>query len=34
MQFIFGKKGESVLKINKEAFNAGREIALKKINKI
>lgn len=34
MQYIFGKKGEGVLKINKDAFNAGREIALKKINKI
>jgi len=34
MQYIFGKKGEGVLKINKDAFNAGREIALKKINKL
>jgi len=33
MQFIFGKKGENILKINKDAFNTGREIALKKINK-
>jgi indolepyruvate ferredoxin oxidoreductase, beta subunit len=31
MQFIFGRKGESVVKVNMEAFLTGRKIALEKI---
>jgi indolepyruvate ferredoxin oxidoreductase, beta subunit len=34
MQFIFGKKGESVVKVNIAAFMAGRKIALEKMGKV